>query len=249
MTQLKDKIALITGGTTGIGLATAKLFRDQGATVIVTGRSDDTLQAARAELGEAVSVIKSDAGNPEEIKQLFETIARKHDRLDVFFANAGIARFAPIAKFDQETFADVFRINFQGPFLALQAALPLLKRGSSVLFTTSVTDRLGFAGSSVYAASKAALRSLVRTASTELSAQGIRINAISPGPIETPIYGKLGLSEAEVAGFAESIVGRVPLGRFGRSEEVANAALFLASDASSFIQGIELEIDGGMAQV
>jgi len=247
--QLEGKTALITGGTSGIGLATAKLFQNQGARVIVTGRSPKTIESAQSELGDGVRVIQSDAGDPSAISDLFDTIAREHDRINVLFINAGIAKFAPIAELTPETFDDILNINFKGPFLALQRALPLLKKGSSVILTTSVSDRLGLPGASVYAASKAALRSLARTATAELSALGIRVNALSPGPIETPIYGKLGLSEAEVAGFAASAVGKVPLGRFGAADEIANAALFLASDASSYVQGIELEVDGGMAQV
>ena len=247
--ELQGKTALITGGTSGIGLATARLFRDQGAKVIVTGRSTAGLETARTELGASVEIVQSDAGDPQAIRGLIETVGKKHDRIDVLFLNAGIAKFSPIAEFDEDTLDDLLRINFKGPVLTLKHALPLLKKGSSVIVNTSVVDRLGMPGASVYGASKAALRSLVRAAVAELSALGIRINALSPGPVETPIYGKLNLSEAEVQGFAQSVLGKVPLGRFGKPDELANAALFLASDRSSFVQGIELEVDGGMAQI
>ncbi len=246
---LENKTALITGGTSGIGLATAKLFRDEGASVLVTGRSEKTIEAAREELGDSVRIIQSDAGDTTAVKALFATIAKDHDRIDVLFINAGIARFAPIALLDEETFDNLLTVNFRGPFFALQSALPLLKKGSSVVFTTSVADRTGLPGASAYGASKAALRSLVRTAAAELSGQGIRVNALSPGPIETPIFSKMGLSETEISGFAEEVLRKVPLGRFGQPSEIANAALFLASDASSYIQGTEIEVDGGLAQV
>ncbi len=247
--QLQGKTALVTGGTSGIGLATATLFRDQGAKVIVTGRSSSTIESARAQLGETVSVVQSDAGDPEAITNLVATISKNTDRVDILFINAGIARFAPIAALSEDNLDELLRVNFKGPFLLLQATLPLLKKGSSVLINTSITNRKGMPGASVYAASKAALRSLVRTAAAELSPLGIRVNAISPGPISTPIYDKLGLSKAETEGFAESVVKQVPLGRFGHPEELAQAALFLASDASSYVQGVELQVDGGMAQI
>jgi NAD(P)-dependent dehydrogenase (short-subunit alcohol dehydrogenase family) len=249
MGKLTDKIALITGGTTGIGLATARRFADEGATVIVTGRNPETLAIAREELAGKATVIASDAGDPDAIRDLFDEIRRTHGHLDVLFLNAGVARFAPLQSHTLDDFDLQFRVNVRGPWLALKHALDLLQPGAAVLFNTSVINSKGMAGASAYGATKAALRSLVRTAATELGARGIRVNAVSPGPVETPIYGKLGMPQQQVDAFATQVQSQVPLGRFGRPEELAQVALFLASPAASFVHGAELAVDGGMAQV
>lgn len=249
MARLSGKIALITGGTTGIGLATARTFLREGATVIVTGRNPETLEAARAELGEGAEVLASDAGDADAIRALFAHIHDRYGRLDVLFLNAGVARFAPWAEHSLADFDLQFAVNVRGPWLAIQAALPLLSPGASVLVNTSVVNQMGMPGASAYAASKAALRSLVRTAAAELGPRGVRVNAVSPGPVDTPIYGKLGLTAEAVTAFAEGVQSQIPLGRFGRSEELAQAALFLASPESSFVHGAELAVDGGMGQV
>lgn len=247
--ELTGKIALITGGTTGIGLATARRFLDAGATVLVTGRNPETLAAARAELGNRAEVLASDAADPAAISALFAHVQQRHGRLDVLFLNAGVALFAPLEQAPVDMFDRMWAVNVRGPWLALQAALPLLQPGASVVVNTSVVGEKGMPGASAYGATKAALRSIVRTAAAELSPRGIRINAVSPGPIETPIYGKLGMPAAAAQDFAAGVLAQVPLGRFGRAEEVASTALFLASAASSFIQGTEIAVDGGMAQV
>jgi len=247
--KLDGKIALITGGTTGIGLATAKRFVDEGATVLVTGRNPKTLEIARAELSGRAEVIASDASDPAAISALFEQVQARYGKLDVLFLNAGIARFAPISDASVDEFDAIFNVNVKGPWLALQKALPLLKAGSSVVFNTSVVNQVGMPGASIYGASKAALRSIVRTAAAELSAAGVRVNAVAPGPIETPIYGKTGMPQAQLDEFAGAVVSQVPLGRMGRPDELASAVLFLASDEASFIQGVELAVDGGMTQV
>jgi NAD(P)-dependent dehydrogenase (short-subunit alcohol dehydrogenase family) len=247
--KLENKIALITGGTTGIGLATAKRFAAEGAKVIVTGRNRETLEAARKELGDRAEVIESDAGDEKQIAQLFEGLARTHRRLDVLFLNAGIAKFAPLAEASVKDFDAMWTLNVRGPWLALKHALPLLSEGATVLVNTSVANQKGLAGAAAYAATKAALRAVVRGAATELAARKIRVNAISPGPVETPIFGKMGLSKNAADDFLKDAATRIPLGRIGSADEVAGAAVFLASADASFITGSEIAVDGGFAQV
>jgi len=244
--RLKKKVAVITGGTTGIGFAAAKRFIDEGAKVIITGTNPKTLKAARSELGGQAEVIASDASNEKDVKGLFETVAGKHGSIDVLFLNAGIARFAPWEEHSEEDFDRQFAINVKGPWLAIKHAIPHLKDGASVITTTSVANKMGMPGSSAYSATKAALQQMVRVAAAELSARGIRVNSVSPGPIETPIFEKTGMSEADMQQMAAGIQSQIALGRFGKSEEVANVALFLASDESSFVQGQEFVVDGGM---
>ena len=236
----------ITGGTTGIGFAAAKRFVDEGAQVILTGTNPQTLETARSELGNSVEVIASDASNEKDVKALFEHVVNKHGKLDVLFLNAGIARFAPWEQHSEEDFDKQFAVNVKGPWLAIKHAAPVLKEGASIIATTSVANKMGMPGASAYAATKAALRQLVRTAAAELSPRGIRVNAVSPGPIETPIFEKTGMPAADIQQMAAGIQSQVALGRFGTSEEVANVALFLASDEASFVQGQEFVVDGGM---
>jgi NAD(P)-dependent dehydrogenase (short-subunit alcohol dehydrogenase family) len=248
MSALNGKITLITGGTTGIGLATAQRFLAEGAKVIVTGRNPETLAAARELLGGQAEVLASDAADPDQIQALFRHVQQAHGRLDVLFLNAGVAQFAPLDGMSLEAAEHLFRVNFHGPWLALRYATPLLSKGASVIFNTSAVNQMGLPGASVYAATKAALRSLVRTATAELAPRGIRVNAVSPGPIETPIIGKLNLSPAEQEGFGE-LARRTAAGRFGQAHEVAGAALFLASSDSSLLYGAELNVDGGLTQI
>lgn len=247
--RLKNKIALITGGTTGIGLAAAKRFAAEGAEVIVTGRNPDTLEAARQELNGSVKVVESDAADERGVAQLFETIRRKHGRLDILFLNAGIARFAPLAEASVSDFDDMWNVNVRGLWLALKYAMPILSEGAAVIVNSSVANQKGIEGSTAYSATKAALRSLVRTAARELAGRSVRVNAISPGPIETPIFDKLGLPPDAVESFRKDTISHIPLGRFGSADEVASAAAFLASHDASFITGAELAVDGGLAQV
>ncbi len=245
--KLKNKVAVITGGTTGIGFATAKRFIDEGATVVLTGTNPNTLESARSELNGRAEVIASDASKGEDVKALFEHVVNKFGKIDVLFLNAGIARFAPWEEHSEEDFDRQFAINVKGPWLAIKHAIPALNDGASVIATTSVANQIGMPGASAYAATKAAVQQMVRTAAAELSPRGIRVNAVSPGPIDTPIYGKTGMPAEEVEQMAAGILSQVTLGRFGRSEEVANLALFLASDESSYVQGQELVVDGGMS--
>ena len=244
--RLKNKIALITGGTTGIGLATAKRFAAEGAQVIVTGHNPDTLEAAHQQLNGSVKVVESDAADERKVAQLFEIIRRKHGRLDILFLNAGIARFAPLADAMLSDFDAMWNVNVRGLWLALKYALPLLSDGGAVIVNSSVANSKGVEGTSAYSATKAAVRSLVRTAAQELAGRNVRVNAVSPGPIETPILGKLGVP---LDIFRSNAISRIPLGRIGSPDEVASAAAFLASNDASFITGAELAVDGGMAQV
>jgi NAD(P)-dependent dehydrogenase (short-subunit alcohol dehydrogenase family) len=247
--KLIGKVAVITGGTTGIGLATARRFIDEGATVIVTGRNPETLAMARSELGGRAEVIASDAADAADIAALFGHVKATHGGLDVLFLNAGVAEFAPLAEATVESFDRMWSVNVRGPWLALQAAAPVLRSGASVVLNTSVVHTIGMPGSTAYAATKAALRSLVRTSAAELSGRGIRVNAVSPGPIDTPIYSKMGMSTEEVQGFATGVLSKVPMARFGRPDEIANVATFLASDESSYVLGVEIAVDGGMTQI
>ncbi len=247
--KLENRVALITGGTTGIGLATAKRFVAEGARVVVTGRNPETLAAARRDLDGQVEVVESDSGDEAQIAALFQRIARSHRRLDVLFLNAGIAKFAPLSDAPLADFDAMWQVNVRGPWLAVKHALPLLSEGAAVIVNTSVAGRKGMPGSAAYAATKAALRAVVRGAAAELAGRKVRVNAISPGPIETPIFGKTGLSAQAVSDFQKDVTGRVPLGRLGTPDEVASVAVFLASGESSFITGSEIDVDGGLAQV
>ena len=247
MKKLEGKIALVTGGTTGIGLAAAKLFAAEGARVYVTGTNPQSLEAARSELAGVAEVIASDAGSDADVSALAKRFA--NGGLDVLFLNAGVAKFGAIESMSEQIFDDTFRINVKGPWLALKHFGPVLRNGGAVVMTSSINNQLGMAGSAAYAASKAALRSLVRVAAGELAPRHIRVNSVSPGPIETPLYGKLGFGAEQLQGMAQGLVAQIPLHRFGTSEEVAKSALFLASSDSSFMTGEEIVLDGGMTRV
>lgn len=247
--RLENKIALITGGTTGIGLATAKRFAAEGAEVIVTGRNLETLEAANQELNGSVKVVESDAADERKVAALFEIIRRKHGRLDILFLNAGIARFAPLTEASVSDFDAMWNVNVRGLWLALKHAVPILSEGAAVIVNSSVANQKGIEGSAAYSATQAALRSLVRTAARELAGRNVRVNAISPGPIDTPIFEKLGLPPDTLDDFRTEVTSHIPLGRFGSADEVASAAAFLASQDASFITGAELAVDGGLAQV
>ncbi|WP_448951610.1 SDR family oxidoreductase [Labrys neptuniae] len=246
MNRLSGKRALITGGTTGIGLETARQFLAEGARVAITGTNPDRLEAARKELGEGVLAIQADAADVSGQKRLAATIGEAFGGLDILFVNAGIAQLKPLADWDEASFDRVFDINVKGPYFLIQALLPLLANPASIVLNTSVNAHIGMPNSSVYGASKAALQSFIRTLSGELIGRGIRLNAVSPGPIATPLYDKLGFSEQDLKNVAASIKGLVPAGRFGEANEIAKAVVFLASDEASYTVGSELMIDGGM---
>ena len=249
MAKLSNKVVLITGGTSGIGLAAARLFADEGARVTVTGSNPKTVTAARAELSGLAEVIASDAGSSEDIAALAKTFEARGSGVDVLFLNAGVAKFAPISSFDEQALDETLRVNVRGPFLMLKHFSPLLKKGGAVVVNTSINNQLGMPGSAMYAASKAAVRSLVRVAASELAPAGVRVNAVSPGPIDTPLHTKLGFPQEVREGFAKDLIAQIALHRFGTAEEVAKAALFLASDDSSFMTGEEIVLDGGMTRV
>jgi NAD(P)-dependent dehydrogenase (short-subunit alcohol dehydrogenase family) len=249
MNRLKDKRALITGGTSGIGLETARLFLSEGARVAITGRNPATLEAARAELGAEVLIIPSDASDAAAQKAVAETLRQAFGGLDVLFLNAGVAELRPVEKWDEGAFDRSFATNVKGPYFLIQALLPIFANPASVVLNTSVNAHIGMPNTSVYGATKAALLSLTRTLSGELISRGIRVNAVSPGPISTPLYGKLGLSEADLKNVAASIQSQVPAGRFGEPKEIAHAVVFLASDESAFTVGGELMIDGGLGNL
>lgn len=247
MGRLKGKNILITGGTSGIGLATAKLFRDEGATLIVTGRSEEGILRAREELGADVLVLGSDAGNLGDIDSLMTQVKEHLGKLDVLLVNAGVAKAAPIEHVSESLFDDIMGVNFKGVYFTVQKALPLFSANASVIVTTSITNQLGSPHFSVYGASKAALRSVVQSLGLELIERGIRVNAISPGPITTPIFDRFGLPGEVVNAIKGEIERKSPIKRFGTPDEVAKVALFLASDDSAYIVGEEIVVDGGMS--
>jgi NAD(P)-dependent dehydrogenase (short-subunit alcohol dehydrogenase family) len=249
MKTLEGKVAVITGGSSGIGLATAKLFQEVGARVAISGRDQKALDAAVKELGAGIVAVRSDVSKLSDLDALFDTVAKRLGRIDVLFANAGIAKFAPLRDISEDAYDETFDINVKGVFFTIQKAIPFLNDNASVILNTSFLNQAGIPTTSVYAASKAAVRSLARSISSELANRGIRVNVVSPGPISTPLYGKLGLPQEAVDAFAANIVSQVPLKRFGRPEEVAQTALFLASSASSYVTGVELNVDGGLGQV
>src|SRR5580658_3288969 len=249
MGKLDGKIALITGGSTGIGLATAKLFQSEGAQVVITGRNAGGIAAAQKELGSGAVAIASDTSELKDIAGLIETIRQKFGRIDTLFANAGIARFQPFGEITESFFDEHFNINVKGLFFTVQAALPLIPSGGAVLLTASVASRKGFSGSSVYSATKAAVRSFGRTLATELAPRGIRVNTLSPGPIATPLFTKMGLPQDAIGPMRQSFGESVALKRLGTVDEMARAALYLCSDDASYVVGAELFADGGIAEL
>ncbi|HHG9944287.1 TPA: SDR family oxidoreductase [Yersinia enterocolitica] len=249
MNRLKDKYALITGGTSGIGLETARQFLAEGATVAITGRSETALQAAHAEIGERVLLLKSDASNIADQLQLAAKLAENWPRLDIVYINAGDVTHHPIEEWDESSFERVHSTNLKGPFFLLQSLLPLLANPASVILCGSASVHIGLPQSSVYAASKAGLLSLARTLSGEWAERGIRVNGLSPGPTQTPALQKLGLSGREEEKLTEQIRQLVPIKRMGTAAEIAHAAVFLASDESSFVVGTEFRVDGGVSSL
>ena len=249
MGKLEGKIALVTGGNSGIGLAAAKRFVTEGAYVFITGRREPELAAAVKEIGRNVTGIRGDVSNLGDLDHLFAQIERQQGRLDVLFANAGVPALTPLGSITEEHFDKVFTINVKGLLFTVQKALPLFTDGGSIILNASIVASKGFEASSVYSASKAAVRSFARCWTTDLKHRKIRVNTISPGPIETLIRNKAGLTGEKGDEFKTNVLAAVPMGRMGTPDEVAKAAVFLASDYSSYVTGIELFVDGGMAQV
>lgn len=249
MQRFKDKVAVVTGGNSGMGLATAKELAANGAKVVIAGRDQKTLDEAVKAIGSESFGVKADVSNLAEIENLFSKVNAKFGKIDILFVNAGIGKFAPIEHSDEAFFDEVVNTNFKGSFFTVKYALPFLNEGASVIFTTSANAQLGMAGTSVYGASKAALQALTRNFAAELIGRKIRVNAISPGPIDTPIYDKSDMPEEAKQGLKESIIAQVPMKRMGTMEEIAKTVAFLASSESSFITGVEIPIDGGWTQL
>ena len=245
MKTLDGKIVLITGGTSGIGAATATLFRDEGAVVVATGSSAASVETAQAQMP-GIEFIVSDAGDPAAAKALVEHVSASHRRVDVVFANAGTNKLAPIDEVDEATFDRLLGVTLRGPFFLLKHAVGLMSNGGSIILTSSSVALRGMATTSVYGAGKAALRALGLNLAVELAPRKIRVNTITPGPVATPFGQKLGLTEEQIVGLFGPMMGRVPLGRMGNAGEVAAAALYFASDASGFTTGAELVVDGGL---
>ena len=249
MKKLENKVAIVTGATSGMGLQTAKRYLEEGAKVVLTGRSQEKLDALQNELSGDYLLVKAEASSTEDSKDLIAKTVNHFGKIDVLFLNAGIFRLETIDGLTEEIFDEVHNINVRGPVFTVQAAYEYFNEGASIIFNTSVVNIKGFGGMTAYASSKAALRSIVRTLATEFGPKGIRVNAIAPGPIDTPIYGKHNVPQENIDAMASNFPSMVSLGRFGNSDEIATTALFLASSDSSYITGAEIPVDGGFAQV
>jgi NAD(P)-dependent dehydrogenase (short-subunit alcohol dehydrogenase family) len=250
MKKLEGKVAVITGGNSGIGLATAQQFVSEGAYVFINGRRQSELDAAVKKIGKNISGVQGDVSNLADLDRLYATVKEQKGRIDILFANAGVGELVPLGAITEAHFDKTFGINVKGVLFTVQKALPLFQDGGgSIILNASIASSKGAEALSVYSATKAAIRSFARTWTVELKHRKIRVNAISPGPIETPGFNGLALSEEQIAQFKTSIVSTVPMGRMGSPDEVAKVVSFLASDDSSYVTGIELFVDGGMAQI
>ncbi|HEU4321899.1 MAG TPA: glucose 1-dehydrogenase [Roseiflexaceae bacterium] len=246
MGKLDGKVAVVTGGGSGIGFAAARAFVDEGARVVISGRTEEALARAASELGPEALAVRADVASMADLERLFATAKERFGGVDVLFVNAGIVQATPFQDVTEQAFDELFNINFKGAFFTIQRALPVLNSGGSIILNGSINAHVGFGGVSVYSASKAALHSLARTLTPELAGRGIRINTLNIGPVITELMAKAGLPEEAISGFRQALNVRVPLGRWGRPEEIARAAVFLASDDSSFIAGSEITTDGGL---
>jgi NAD(P)-dependent dehydrogenase (short-subunit alcohol dehydrogenase family) len=250
MNKLDGRVAVITGGNSGIGLATAERFVAEGAYVFITGRRQTELDAAVKKIGRNVTPVQGDISNLTDLDRLYATIKKEKGHLDILFANAGTGEFAPLDAITEQHFDNIFNANVKGLLFSVQKALPLLKNGSSIILNASIVASTGPDAMSVYSASKAAVRSFARSFTTDLKDRQIRVNAVSPGVVPSPGYrNSLGMTEKQVEDYASSVLEKIPLGRTGSLDEIAKAVTFLASDDSSYITGIELFVDGGMTQV
>lgn len=252
MKRLEGKVAVITGGSSGMGLATAQRFVDEGAYVFITGRRQNEVDSAVKQIGKNnnnVTGVQGDVSNLADLDRLYDTVKQQKGRIDVLFANAGIIELAPLGSITESHFDKIFNINVKGLLFTVQKALPLFQDGGSIILTASINSSKGFETSTVYSATKAAIRSFARTWTVDLKHRKIRVNAISPGPIDTPIFNSAVQTEEEIEQIKASLVAIIPMGRMGSPDEVAKAVSFLASDDSSYVTGIELFVDGGMAQI
>ena len=249
MTKLEGKVAVITGGSSGIGLATARRFVSEGAYVYITGRRQSELDAAVRQIGKNVTAVQGDVSNLADLDRLYATVKQQHGRIDIVFAHAGIGEFASLGEISEAHFDKTFNVNVKGLLFTVQKALPLLQDGGSIILTASTASIKAVPGLSVYSATKAAIRSFARSWTLDLKARKIRVNAVSPGSTNTPGLNNLGQTEEQRKQIVTSAVSTIPLGRLGDPDDIAKAVVFLASDDSSFITGIELFVDGGQAQV
>jgi len=249
MSRLEGRVAVITGAASGLGLATVRRFVAEGARVVAADRDEDLLRALASEFGDAILPVAADITRGRDLERLRARILDVHGSVDVLFANAGIAAFAPVGEVDEDTFDRLIATNLKGTFFTVQTLLPVLRDGASVILTSSVSGFTGSPAFSVYSATKAAIRSLARTLTTDLQARRIRVNAVAPGIIETPIGGNAGLSVDELAAFYAKSTSETPAGRNGQADDIASAVLYLASDDASFVAGSELVVDGGWSQV
>ena len=249
MQRLKNKVAVITGGISGMGLASAKLFVQEGATVIATARTAARLQESKHLEKEGIHLMVADVSKKEDLQQLFKNVANQFGKVDILFANAGVAKFAPIEQLSDDIVDETIDVNIKGVYNAVKFASPYFVDGASVIINTSATNIKGLEGGVIYAATKAAARSFARSLSAEFKSRKIRVNAVSPGPIATPLWGKTGLPTEYVEGFSKQALESIPAGRFGQSDEIAKAVLFLASDDSLFVLGEELVVDGGYSTI
>jgi NAD(P)-dependent dehydrogenase (short-subunit alcohol dehydrogenase family) len=247
--RFEGKTVVITGGNSGIGLATAKLFHDEGAKVAISGRDQKTLDEAVKFIGNGTLAVKADVSKLADIDKFYAQVTAKFGKIDVIFANAGVGKFLPASESTEQLYDETFDINVKGLYFTLQKAIPLLNDKAGIVLNSSVASTKGMAGSTVYSATKAAVRSLARTFAAELVDRGIRVNVVSPGPIVTPILGRTGLPQAQIDEFTKYLTSSNPMKRFGTPEEVGYAVLFLASSEASYITGVDLNVDGGFGQI
>jgi NAD(P)-dependent dehydrogenase (short-subunit alcohol dehydrogenase family) len=249
MQKLKNKVALITGGTSGMGFATAQEFIYEGAKVIITGRNQETVNQAVRQLGENASGIVSDAGKLSDIFELHQKIKRHTNKLDILFVNAGYGKFSPIEMVDEEQFDELFNVLVKGTFFTVQQLLPMINESGSIILNTSVVTEIGYPNMSVYSAAKSAVQSFIKTFAAECTAKKIRVNGVSPGYIKTNGFDKTGLSDEQIKGFIASVIPTLPFNRFGEASEIAKPLVFLACDDASYIHGIEITVDGGLSSI
>ncbi|UWX62390.1 SDR family oxidoreductase [Chryseobacterium oranimense] len=249
MQRFKDKTALITGGTNGMGFATAQQFIQEGGRVIITGRSEKTVHHALEKLGENASGIVSDAGSMKDLMNLQQQVRQHTEHLDMVFANAGFGKFSPIGNVDENHFDELFNTLVKGPFFTVQQVLPLMKKGSSVIFNTSVATEIAMPDFSIYSAAKSAVQSFIKTFAVELTERGIRVNGISPGHIKTNIFNNTGLNSEQIESAVNGIIPTIPLKRQGEPSEIASTVLFLASEEASYIHGAEIRVDAGISVI